>query len=155
MMHNQTNFLIERIETDTSKGFHACYFASEVYDTLNERLDWQPLERLLVDSDQLQLIYVLELDGEWVHVRFPLPMWQQLDHILYQEEELRLVVRTIVAYEGDGHDPKQESIALKGFVREGHEIVANMHANANYGQDVLDNVDRHFPQMIAKLTRGI
>lgn len=139
------SLIIEKIEAKNS--FMAlCYLPIKVYAEHKEMDQWKPIERLLMDSDQKQMVYVLENGEGWQYIRFPLEMWKQLDHIISSGQDLMLVTSTTASGEA------YKSIILKGFEKEARDLVANMRFNANYGEELEQLVEEKFPETIKKLS---
>ncbi|MDQ0339740.1 hypothetical protein J2S00_002533 [Caldalkalibacillus uzonensis] len=143
-MSQEQRYIIERIESK-NKFMALCFFKDEVYNQLNEQQEVQPVERVLMDSDHKQLIYVIEIDGQWQYIRFPLSLWRTIDGVLVGEQDVFLVLS--VTEDGSPY----RSIPLKKFHDECVELIRNMRGNANYGEDMADLVEEHFSQTISTL----
>ncbi|WP_100399637.1 hypothetical protein [Bacillus sp. FJAT-44742] len=87
-------------------------------------------ERMLADSDALALVYILELDGQFVQLRFPKHTWPQL-HEGYQKG-LPAVL------EGP------ENITLEKFKEELEYLLDNIEGNGNYGEDMVAAFENAF-----------
>lgn len=116
-----------------------------MYKHIDSDTEWVPMQRLLVDSDEKHLIYVLDVKDRWEHVRFPLELWKTLDEAVIKDQDLMLVVSQTP--EGSAH----KTVLLKDFVRELKELIPNMQDNANYGEDMSILVEEHFSKTIQQL----
>ncbi|GGK12587.1 UPF0738 protein [Caldalkalibacillus thermarum] len=141
---SQVSYIIERIEPK-NKLMALCFLADKVYEQLADTQEIRPVERVLMDSDHKQLIYVIEINGQWQYIRFPLPLWKSIDQVLVGEQDLFLVLS--VTEDGLPY----RSVPLKRFHEECVELIRNMRGNANYGEDVADLVEEHFAQTINAL----
>lgn len=142
---NKELFIIEKLEAKNS--FMAlCYLPLHTYTEVQDIDQWKPIQRLLMDSDAKQMVYVLESEEGWQYIRFPIELWKELDHIISNGQDLMLVTSTTAAGEA------YKSIILKGFEKEAKELVANMRFNANYGEDMEQLVEEHFQETIKQLS---
>lgn len=139
------SLIIEKIE-EKNKMMCLCYFEAAVYASLVHTEEWKAEKRVLMDSDQKHLIYVIDTPNGWQYVRFPLGLWKQIDQLLVQDQDLMLV--TSVTPEGEAY----KSFILKDFQKEALDTVRNMRNNANYGEDMSSIVEEHFAQTISQLT---
>ncbi|WP_025026651.1 hypothetical protein [Caldalkalibacillus mannanilyticus] len=137
---NNTHFIIERIE-DKNAFIKLCYLEKSFYLEKQEE-EWIPMSRLLVDSDEKQLIYIVEVGQEWKYIRFPLSVWKSLDEVIAKEQDLFLVLS--LTEEGEVH----KSIPLKDFSQEGRELIRNMLNNMNYGEGMSSIIEEEFSETI-------
>lgn len=142
---NNTYYMIEKIEEKNSM-LCLCYFDPTVYASAEDTEEWKPEKRMLMDSDQKHLIYVIDTASGWKYVRFPLPLWKSIDQLLVKDQDVMLV--TSMTAEGEAH----KSFILKNFHQEMKDLILNMRNNANYGEDMSSLVEEHFAQTISHLT---
>jgi hypothetical protein len=140
---SRTNFIIQRIE-EKNDFISICYFADADYARIDATAKWTSLNNILVDSDKKEIIYVLDVDDEWVYIRFPVHTWEALDRVLAKEQDVMLVLSTTEA--GEAH----KTIPVKGFLQEATELVQNMHQNANYGDEMIAAVEQRFTLTLEK-----
>lgn len=141
---SKINFIIEKTE-EKNAFIRLCYFEENVYDELDSTQEWTPVKRVLMDSDQKHLIYVVENEEGWQYVRFPLALWKEIDEALVKEQDMLLVLSKTEA--GAVH----KSVLLKEFHKECKDLVLNMRQNANYGEDMSSIVEKHFAGTIQQL----
>ncbi|WP_202078700.1 hypothetical protein [Caldalkalibacillus salinus] len=134
---SQLHFIIDKME-DKNAFMKVCYFETSVYGQLQSPEEWTPTSRVLVDSDQKHLIYVVDTPSGWEYIRFPLKLWKQIDEALAKDQDIVLV--TSLTDNGEAH----QSFLLKDFRRECLELIENMKDNANYGEDMADIVEDYF-----------
>jgi hypothetical protein len=141
---SKVNFIIEKTEEKNS-FIRLCYFEEHVYDEIKSSQEWTPVKRVLIDSDQKHLIYVIENQEGWQYVRFPLELWKDIDEALVKEQDMLLVLSKTE----DGEVYK--SVLLKDFHKECKELILNMRQNANYGEDMSSIVEQYFAGSIQQL----
>jgi len=141
---NQTHFIIEKTE-EKNAFMRLYYFSEEVYQNINAEQEWTPMKRLLVDSDQKHIIYVMEIADKWEYIRFPENQWPSLDEALVKDQDLMLVISKTES--GEVH----KSILLKNFQKEMKDLVQNMKENANYGEEVEQLVEKYFSKTLASI----
>jgi hypothetical protein len=141
---SKVNFIIEKTEEKNS-FIRLCYFEEYIYDELDSTQEWTPVKRVLIDSDQKQLIYVIENQEGWQYARFPLDLWSEIDEALVKEQDMLLVLSKTE----DGEVYK--SLLLKDFHKECKELILNMRQNANYGEDMSSIVEQYFAGTIQQL----
>lgn len=145
-MH-QTQFTIQHIE-EKNDFFALCFFEEQTYEKIDPQAEWIPLKRLLVNSDQQQIIYMMDVEGEWVHICFPLHLWRKLDRVMMKDQDLMLVLSKTEA--GEAH----RTVPFKNFRQECLELVGNMRDNANYGEIIVEMVEEVFPETLRTLDQN-
>ena len=85
------------------------------------------------------------MQDKWEYIRFPSETWKTLDQILTKEQDLFVVLTK------NAEGETEKSLPLKGFVREGLELVQSMRNNANYGDEMADLVEVSFAKTLQKL----
>ncbi len=91
-----------------------------------------PEGRMLVDSDQLAFIYIVDANDSFVYISFPEDVWSMLKHV--QEEGLPVFLKI---------DTETE-IELVQFEEELHYLISNIDNNSNYGDDLVSAVSKVF-----------
>ncbi|MBD7965599.1 hypothetical protein [Fictibacillus norfolkensis] len=94
--------------------------------------DWKDSERMLVDSDGLAFIYVLEDEDGFIYI--------SIDHNHWNEVKSALQKDAVFAVQND----KREELELTAFSREMDFLTDNIQGNANYGQQMEDEVIKIF-----------
>ncbi|WP_062048081.1 hypothetical protein [Bacillus sp. JCM 19034] len=90
--------------------------------------DLNPGERMLVDSDQLEFLYILENEEGYYYLAFAKPIWESLNKLRKQEH------RCIV------HLHEKVKLELTKFVDELEYLVSNIEGNGNYGVEMEEAV---------------
>lgn len=90
-----------------------------------------PAERVLADSDHLSFIYILETADEYVYVSIPNDYWQELIKVVKENYEVTLLLN-------------ETEIPLTGLKEELQSLIENIKGNANYGDDMMKEVERVF-----------
>lgn len=122
-----------------------CFLQEEVYNQIDLSQEWVPMKRVLMDSDQKHLIYVIDINGTWEYIRFPLSLWQSIDQSIVKEQDILLVLSKTE------NNEVHKSILLKDFHKESKDLILNMRDNANYGEDMSKLVEEHFARTIEQL----
>jgi hypothetical protein len=140
----QDHFIIDHIEDkkETLSSYKVCHFNRAFYTEHPEEKEWIPMKRMLVDSDQKHIIYVVEINDKWEYVRFPLHLWKLLDEAIHQKQNIEIVLS--LTAEGNVH----KTLRLQEIHTELRELVGNMRSNANYGEGMSDVIEEHFPLTI-------
>ncbi|ANC76664.1 hypothetical protein JYA63_12060 [Fictibacillus nanhaiensis] len=97
-----------------------------------ELTDWKDSERMLVDSDGLAFIYVLEDEEGFNYISIGHNHWNEVKKALV--EDAVFVVQ----------NEKREELELTAFSREMDFLTDNIQGNANYGQQMEDEVIKVF-----------
>lgn len=108
-------------------------------NTIEFRLDEKNIEigslkatgQMLVDSDKLSFIYILENNDEYVYLSFPAAVWGSLRELLENEYIAKL-----------SHNGVE--IVLDGVAEELTYLVQNIEGNANYGEEMVSMVEEAF-----------
>ncbi len=96
--------------------------------------EWKDGSRMLVDSDQLSFIYVMETEDDLVYISLPEQFWGQLSEAL--SKELPVVLKTA---------EEDHSFELSALHSELSYLLENIKGNSNYGDNMLEAVERSFP----------
>ena len=87
----QGDLTISRIELK-NKQMALCFFDSNLYGQLPFGDTITPMERVLVDSDHKQIVYIVESEDQWHYIRFPETVWARLDEVIAQSGDLFLII---------------------------------------------------------------
>jgi hypothetical protein len=90
-----------------------------------------PKQHMLVDSDQLAFIYLLEQENDYVYVSLPSMIWPAIKEAMDQN-------RRIVLMTGS------REIELDGMKEELEYLIHNIEGNANYGEEMVKKVEEVF-----------
>ncbi|MED1862820.1 hypothetical protein P4V41_05090 [Fictibacillus nanhaiensis] len=101
-------------------------------ETNNGISDWKDSERMLVDSDGLAFIYVLEDEEGFIYISIDNNHWNEVKSAL-QEDAIFVV-----------QNEQREELELTAFSREMEFLTDNIQGNANYGQQMEDEVIKIF-----------
>jgi hypothetical protein len=104
-----------------------------VSDEVSQQLsEWKDSERMLVDSDGLAFIYVLENNEGFIHIAIGSSHWADAKKALL--ERVAVVIRNV----------KGEELELTAFSSEMDYLTENIQGNANYGQQMEEEVIKIF-----------
>lgn len=95
--------------------------------------EWQRLKdgmRLLVDSEALTFVYVLDSDDAFVQLRLPRQVWP--------------VLKEAYEKEWDVYASLYEPILLAHFHEEMEYVLTNIPGNGNYGKEMVEAVEEIF-----------
>ncbi|PYZ97736.1 hypothetical protein CR205_03845 [Alteribacter lacisalsi] len=92
--------------------------------------------RMLADSDAKTLIYVIEDDSSFTYIRFPSASWEALQDV--RPEGLPVILELLSS------DKSSVSLPLEDFWAEVDYLVENIEGNANYGEDMIEAVEKAF-----------
>ncbi len=88
--------------------------------------------RMLVDSDDLAFVYIIEDDSTLYYVCFSQPTWVTLNEIVSKEETLSLQLHENI------------HIQLESIVTELAFLTENIEGNSNYGEEMERAVEEVF-----------
>ncbi|EIT84607.1 putative phosphatase [Fictibacillus macauensis ZFHKF-1] len=86
---------------------------------------WSDGQRMLVDSDQLSFIYVLETADDLIYIDLPQAVWPQVNEALIQNQQAILTIA--------GSD---EELPLSALHNELLYLLENIKDNSNYGEQM-------------------
>ncbi|KGA97318.1 hypothetical protein BALCAV_0210945 [Alkalihalobacillus alcalophilus ATCC 27647 = CGMCC 1.3604] len=89
-------------------------------------------ERMLVDSDQLAFIYILEDSTQFYYVTIPQELWKDLADIHRQEQRVDVKLTD------------QVTVELKALHHELSFLLENIAGNGNYGEELEKVVTSEF-----------
>jgi hypothetical protein len=124
---------MKKLTVDTIKNDNGCYKAN-LLETVEAELakSLQAGSRMLVDSDGLAFVYILEDDSAFYYVSFPKETWSMLKDIYEQSETLMLILSD------DVH------IELTSLAEELSFLTENIEGNSNYGEEMERTVHKFF-----------
>ena len=96
-----------------------------------KKLNLRPSGRMLVDSDALSFIYILENDEEFVYVSLSSNLWTNLKEVLEKNLNIILII-------------EDQKINLEGIIDELTYLISNIEGNANYGEQMVSQVEAIF-----------
>ncbi|ADU31145.1 hypothetical protein Bcell_2894 [Evansella cellulosilytica DSM 2522] len=92
-------------------------------------------EQILVDSDAKAFVYILEDNEGYVHIRFPLAVWSELEVMKTNGLPMFVVF---------SHKEENIIIQLNNFLEELNTLLENIKDNSNYGKDFVLSVENAF-----------
>lgn len=146
-MSTNVHFIIDRI-VEENESTCCAYFQEQLYDKINNIREWKDINRMLVDSELKQLIYVLEIENEWQNIRFPISVWQEINSLLTSGQQLYLAVSI------DHTGNSLSRIALSQFSEECNELLNNMVQNVNFGEELSQLAEAYFESAIQLFKEG-
>lgn len=141
---NKVHFIINKT-VEKNAFMCLCFLQEELYGQIDLSQEWVPMKRVLMDSDQKHLIYVIDINDSWEYIRFPLSLWKSIDETLVKDQDILLVLSKTE------NNEVHKSILLKDFHKETKDLIFNMRDNANYGEDMSKLVEEHFARTIEQL----
>jgi hypothetical protein len=91
----------------------------------------RPKDHMLVDSDHLSFIYILETDEDFIYVAIPYEFWSDVKQALAEEA-------VVVLKSGE------LELELTSFKEELTYLIENIDGNANYGEQMEQAVKEIF-----------
>ncbi|MFC5732037.1 hypothetical protein ACQCT6_05005 [Cytobacillus gottheilii] len=91
----------------------------------------KPMEQMLVDSDHLAFVYILEVDNDYTYLVLPEHSWSDLKKAHQTEAAVKLT------------NGKTE-ILLTAFQEELSYLIENITGNSNYGEVMVEKVESIF-----------
>jgi hypothetical protein len=91
----------------------------------------RPKDHMLVDSDHLSFIYILETDEDFIYVAIPYEFWRDVKQALAEE--------AAVVLKSGGLE-----LELTSFKEELTYLIENIDGNANYGEQMEQAVKEIF-----------
>jgi hypothetical protein len=102
---------------------------TEVFKNFNGLRD---NERMLVDSDNLSFIYILDSDEGFVYIDFPKQTWPSLKEML--DHDFTAALRA----------ENNDIIKLSAMKQELQYLILNIEGNTNYGEEMMKEVEKNF-----------
>ncbi|MDQ0230622.1 hypothetical protein [Metabacillus malikii] len=100
-------------------------------ESLNEMVTLAPKGQMLVDSDRLSFIYLLETEDEFIYTDLPHTIWPQLKKAVDNKFDVVLSIN-------------EREIELINLVDELSYLIENIKDNANYGEEMEAKVTEIF-----------
>jgi hypothetical protein len=95
-------------------------------------MEWKDSERMLVDSDGLSFIYVLENSEGFIYIAINNNHWREVRKAISNSSEVWI------------QNDSGEKLKLSSFNKEMEYLTENIKGNANYGQQMEDEVMKIF-----------
>jgi hypothetical protein len=89
--------------------------------------DLEAKGQMLVDSDQMAFIYILETADQFVYAGLPYTVWTKLKEA--KEKDLNVIAKI-----------KEQEIELVNLFDELDDLLENIKGNANYGEEMENKV---------------
>ncbi|WP_221563863.1 hypothetical protein [Alkalihalobacillus sp. TS-13] len=121
-----------RLEVTSSEIFEDRVEFGSNSENLSGDVSLAPSEQVLVDSDALSFIYILETTDSFIYVSFPKEQWNALKTVITEEKDAFLKL--------SNHEP----LSLKGLKWELEYLIENISGNANYGNEMMKSVEEIF-----------
>ncbi|PGZ96507.1 hypothetical protein COE51_17000 [Bacillus pseudomycoides] len=86
---------------------------------------------VLVDSDNLSFLYILENETSFIYVSIPHTCWEELKNAMKNDETMFVRI----------HDVE---IELEQMKEELEYLIGNIEGNANYGEELVNTVEKVF-----------
>ncbi len=99
----------------------------ELPSALNEINDIKAQGQMLVDSDHLAFIYILESGDEFVYASLPHQIWPQLKDAMDNSYKVELKIN-------------DQQLELENLMEELSYLLENIKDNANYGEEMESKV---------------
>ena len=93
--------------------------------------DFAATGQMLVDSDQLSFIYIVDKEDGYQYVTIPEGVWSNI------QEGLQAGLETFLTNDGG-------KLKLDGFRDEMEYLIANITGNSNYGEEMVAKVEQVF-----------
>jgi hypothetical protein len=91
----------------------------------------KPMEQMLVDSDHISFIYVVEKNEEYTYIAIPDSVWPELKKALEKNYSVYISDHT-------------DRLLLPGFFEELSYLIENIRGNSNYGDKMVEKVENIF-----------
>jgi hypothetical protein len=86
---------------------------------------------MLVDSDELAFVYIIEVDNEFIYISLPKSLWTKLNEALKAHLPVFLQDESVL-------------LELEGMAEELAYLIENIDGNANYGEEMEKSVKEVF-----------
>ncbi|MED3551574.1 hypothetical protein [Cytobacillus praedii] len=94
-------------------------------------LEMKPMGQMLVDSDQLSFIYVVDKDDDYTYISIPESTWPKLKNALENSTEVYIT-------------DQKDQLLLTDFHEELSYLIENIKGNSNYGEAMVEKVEALF-----------
>ncbi|PEA53173.1 hypothetical protein CON64_19965 [Bacillus pseudomycoides] len=86
---------------------------------------------VLVDSDNLSFLYILENETAFIYVSIPHTCWEEVKQAMKSEKMMFVRIQDV-------------EIELEQMKEELEYLIGNIEGNANYGEELVNEVERVF-----------
>ncbi|MFE8696388.1 hypothetical protein ACFYKT_08465 [Cytobacillus sp. FJAT-53684] len=93
--------------------------------------EWKPMEQMLVDSDNLSFIYIVDDHDDYTYIAIPDSQWPEVKEGHEKNAPVYLSNQT-------------ERLLLQGFYEELSYLIENIKGNSNYGDEMVNKVESTF-----------
>ena len=97
----------------------------------NDLGDFAPTGQMLVDSDQLSFVYIVDQEDGYHYITIPEPTWSVI------QDGLRAGLETFLTN-------KSGKLKLDSFQSEMEYLIENITGNSNYGEEMVAKVEQVF-----------
>lgn len=87
--------------------------------------------QMLVDSNQMSFIYIVEKENSYQYITIPVQTWSVIHEALLARMDVNLIAN-------------QNKLPLPGFQGELDYLIANITGNSNYGEEMVAKVEQVF-----------
>lgn len=94
-------------------------------------LEMKPLEQMLVDSDNLSFIYIIDHEDDFIYLAIPDSVWPDLKKALDANVPIYL-------------SDQKDRLLLPGIHEELSYLIENIKGNSNYGEFMVEKVESIF-----------
>lgn len=91
----------------------------------------KPMGQMLVDSDHLSFIYVVDMQDDYTYISIPEGTWPELKKALDQHADVYI-------------SDQKERLLLTEFHEELSYLIENIKGNSNYGERMVEKVEALF-----------
>ncbi|CAM4091992.1 hypothetical protein BAMA_17450 [Bacillus manliponensis] len=111
------------------KKENALIFCAENTELRVEELSTR--DHVLVDSDNLAFLYILENETSFIYVSIPHTCWEEMHEAM--KNDMTMFVRV-----------NEVELELSAMKEEVEYLVENIEGNANYGEELVNEVEKVF-----------
>lgn len=112
---------------------------NRVYFSLNDnesKIQIEPANQILVDSDEIAFIYLVEEGDGYSYIRLPQSVWPGLVQLCKDQKNPYLSL-------------DDREIELHNFIDELQMLLLNIEGNDNYGSHFVDQVEKVFKEFLS------
>ncbi|WP_242221160.1 hypothetical protein [Bacillus cereus group sp. BfR-BA-01380] len=111
------------------KRENALIFCAENTELCVEKL--KARSHVLVDSDNLSFLYILENETSFIYISILHTFWEELKLAMQNDEKMFVRIQDV-------------EIELEQMKEELEYLIGNIEGNANYGEELVNEVERVF-----------
>ncbi|WP_246421731.1 hypothetical protein [Texcoconibacillus texcoconensis] len=119
--------------THNKQGWIAEVNANESIEELEA---YHPAERILTDSKRCSFIYVMEDEEQFNYLLFPINTWETIQNGIEEKEPMYL--------KWVSNSNEEKVVKLGQFWEELDYLLENIRGNGNYGNEMVEAVERVF-----------